>query len=152
MSWNPYRKFCDRWWWYWTNLPGDIWDFFVRLYDYAPLLWEDRDWDYVFLLRLMQYKLRRMRPVIERGMLAHRHQRSIEIHQAEVMLENIFDDPDDEWSLHHDQWHHNKDINDPCPQSEEECHKALMASAERTERNWHNLWKHMDENCRGWWD
>lgn len=152
MSYNPYRRYSSYWFKYWWNLPYDTWAFLKRVYEYAPILWDDRDWDYAHLLILLKYKLRRMRPVIENGIGAHSNLRSIEIHQAEVMIDNVFEDPDDEWSLHHDQWHQNKDLNDPCPQSEEECHKALTASAERSERNWHTLWKYMDEHCQGWWD
>ena len=151
-SYNPYRRYSSYWWKYWWNLPYDTWAFLKRVYEYAPILWEDRDWDYAYLLRLMQYKLRRMRPVIENGIAAHAHQKSIEIHQAEVMIENIFEDPDDEWSLHCDQWHQNKGFNEPCPESEEACQKALMASAKRTEYNWEILWIHIKERAQGWWD
>lgn len=151
MSYNPYRKYCSSWWKYWLNLPGDIWEFLVRMRDYAPLLWEDRDWDYAYLLHMMKFKLKRMRPVINQGMAAHREQRAIEIHQAEVMIDNIFEDPDDEWSMHYDQWDsHIKAFKD-CKNRKEHL-KALRLTQKREERNWKALWAHLDKNLRGWWD
>lgn len=152
MSYNPYRKYSSFWWKFWGHLPSDIRDFVVRLWTYAPLIWEDRDWDYAFLLRMIKFKLKRMQPIIRDGIALHSHHKALEIHQAEIMIENIFEDPDDEWMMHHGAWHQGKELDDPCPQSEEECHKALMASHHRDERNWHALWKHLDDNMRGWWD
>ena len=152
MSYNPYQKYSSYWWKYWWNLPYDLVFFLKRLRLYAPLLWEDRDFDYAYLLRLIKFKLQLMRPVIENGVAAHAHQKAIEIHQAEVMIDNIYEDPDDELSLHYDQWHRNTEFNEPCRQSDEECHKAVTASLERNERNWRILWDHLRDKMQGWWD
>lgn len=154
MSYNPYRKYCGAWWKYWLNLPGDIGDFFKRLYEYAPILWNDRDWDYAFLLALIRFKLKRLRSCLEINSAFHaptNFDRAWEIHRAEIILRNIEDDPEDEWSMHYSQWHIGKDLNEDCG-APEECRKALEESRQRTERNWHELWKHFDENMRGWWD
>jgi hypothetical protein len=153
MSYNPYRKYCSRWWKFWTYVPGDIWDFIVRLYDYAPLLWEDRDWDHAHLLRMMRFKINRMRHHMEtHAIIAHAEDHVAEMAQAEVMLRNIDDeDPDDEWSMHWNQWHVSlKDFND-C-KDPLGCQKALRATHRRERRNWHGLWKHLDKYMQGWWD
>lgn len=153
MSYNPYRKYCGHWWKFWTYVPGDIWDFIVRMWEYAPLLWSDRDYDFVHLLRIMRFKLRRMRTHTESyAILAHAKDVVAELAQADVMLRNLVDeDPDDEWSMHWNQWHMNikglGDCKDPIG-----CRKARRATSRRERRNWHAIWSHLDKYAGRWWD
>jgi len=153
VSYNPYRKYCGRWWKFWTYVPGDIWDFIVRMWEYAPLLWEDRDYDHAHLLRMMRFKINRMRRHMEKhAIIAHAEDHVAEMAQMDVMLRNVEDeDPDDEWSMHWNQWHmHLKNLND-CKDSVG-CQKALRATSRRERRNWHAIWKHLDKYAGGWWD
>lgn len=154
MSYNPYRPFTSYWWKYWLHLPYDIKWFFKRIYIYRHFLWEDNDYDFASILHIMRFKLRRLRDHLDQhGHLAHKEDRVAELARVDVLLRNVVEeDPDDEWSMHHSQWHHNKDLNDPCPESEEACHKACFDGMEREQRNWHELWKYIDEHMRGWWD
>lgn len=154
MSYNPYQKYSGSWWRFWTNLPSDVWHFVLKMYAYAPLLWDDRDFDHAYLLRMMRFKIRRMRDNMERyAIIAHKEDCVAEMAQADVLLRNVVDeDPDDEWSQHHSQWHCRTELNKPCPQSEKACRAACMASMRRERRNWHRLWKHFDKYLGGWWD
>lgn len=36
-----------------------------KIIDYLPLLWQDEDWDFAYILRMLQYKLQRTRNAIE---------------------------------------------------------------------------------------
>lgn len=45
----------------------DIHQGIKRLIIYFPIIWRDRDWDWYFLADLMEFKLRRMQKVMERG-------------------------------------------------------------------------------------
>lgn len=40
-----------------------------RLLDYAPVIWKNEDWDYVYLLELMAFKIKRM----EKNQRQHSH-------------------------------------------------------------------------------
>ena len=154
MSYNPYRKYCGRWWKFWTYVPGDIWDFIVRLWEYAPLLWEDRDWDFTYTLRILRFKLRRQRKHMEsHAIIAHAEDVVAELAQADVMLRNLIDeDPDDEWSMHWAQWHaYDRDLNYKC-KAQKECHQSLEKTRGRDVRNWKVIWKHIEKYAQGWWD
>jgi hypothetical protein len=149
-NYNPYRKYCSSWWRFWLNVPADLLAFAKKLYDYAPILWEDRDFDHGYLLRMMRFKIRRMREHMEKhAIIAHAEDYVAEMALADVLLRNVQDeDPDDEWSLHWNQWHNKF----KCSASKKVCNKALSDTHRRTERNWKRLWRHMDKYMRGWWD
>lgn len=152
MDYNPYRKYCSSWWLYWRYFPMDVLRFVTRVWDYLPLLWEDRDWDYVYLLRLLAFKLRRMRPLVENGPGAHAKDRALEMARAEILLRNVVDeDPDDEWSFHYNQHHIGKAWNQDCTNLEE-CKRSLAQTQIRDRRNWKQLWRHFDKHMQGWWD
>lgn len=153
MRYNPYKKYSSYWWKFWLNFPWDILHFVERMYDYAPLLWEDRDWDHAYLLRMMRFKIRRMRVNMEKyAIIAHAEDHVAEMAQADVLLRNVIEeDPDDEWSTHYSQWDsHIKRFTD-CKNRREHM-KSLNLSRAREERNWQNLWRHLDKYTRGWWD
>lgn len=154
MSYNPYRKYCSYWWKYWRNMPYDTWDFLKRLYEYAPLLWEDNDYDFNSVLHIMRFKFKRLRNHIERdGIGVHSEDRVAELARVDVLLRNVMDeDPDDEWSTHYNQWHTGKAINEPCALGDTVCYKAIMASHKREVQNWTKLWKFIQDHMQGWWD
>lgn len=153
MTYNPYKEYCGSWWRYWLNLPGDLCAFVKRVYDYLPLLWEDEDYDFNATLRLMRFKLLRLRRHMEgHKIIAHAEDVVAELARTDVLLRNIVEeDPDDEWSLHWNQWHAGvTDLND-C-KNKRECRRANQASFKRNERNWHRLWRYLDKHARGFWD
>ena len=49
------------------SLIRDIFDFVKRVYEYAPILWHDRDWDHDYILWLLQYKLSRVRKELSKN-------------------------------------------------------------------------------------
>ena len=152
-DYNPYKKYCWAWWRFWLNLPGDIWDFICKMRAYAPLLWEDRDWDFNGTMRIMRFKLRRLRDHIDQhAFIAHREDVVAQLAKVDVMLRNVIDeDPDDEWSMHYHQWDAHirsfKDCKNP-----KEHKRALKLTWEREQRNWFSLWRYISKNARNWWD
>lgn len=153
-NYNPYRRYCRLWWMYWSNLPGDILAFLRRLWDWAPLLWHDEDWDYAYLLRIMRFKVLRMRKHMEkRAIIAHAEDHTAEMAIADVLFRNVVEeDPDDEWSMHYNQWHIGLKFNEHCKAPGAACRLALNYSAKRGRRNWKKLWRHLDRYMQGWWD
>lgn len=151
MSYNPYGKYSLSWWKFWLIVPSDILDCIKRIWDYLPLLWEDRDWDHVYLLHMMRFKIRRMRDHMENhAIVAHSEDHVVEMAQADVLLRNVVDDdPDDEWLTHYYQWDvHIKAFAD-CKNQPEHM-KALDKSIARVERNWRKVWRHLEKHARGW--
>lgn len=152
-DYNPYRKYSSYWWRYWLNFPGDVYQFFIRLKDFAPLLWQDNDYDFNATLHIVRFKLRRLRKHLEdHSIIAHAEDHVAELARADVLLRNVIEeDPDDEWSMHYNQWHIGKDLNEDCG-AKEECHKSCNASMDRMQRNWFKLWAYVANRARGWWD
>lgn len=153
MSYNPYKKYTTHWWRFWLRLPDDIFRFLVRVYTYLPLLWEDRDWDYNYLLRLMRLKIRRMRGSMDvdyHGV--HGADRVAEMTKAEVLLRNVIEeDPDDEWERHWNLWHASLKNFKDC-KNQKEHRRAAELSAVRQEKNWGILWQYLAKHAQGWWD
>ncbi len=124
----------------------------IKLWDWLPIIWADEDWDFAYLLRLMQFKLSRMRPVIENGHSTECMDRAKEILTAEILLRNVVDeDPEDEWSAHYTQYDAHIDSTSDCANPNEHW-MALELSAFRERRNWAALWSHLEAHAQGWWD
>ena len=122
-----------------------------KLCYWLPIIWADEDFDFDYLLTLLAFKIKRMRLHHEKHQLIT-HWRHVvkEMIDAELMIANIKDDPDDEWSLHWGQWHNGIMLKD-CKEKAA-CNTSSKLSHKRAERNWHKLWKHLDKYAQGWWD
>src|SRR5258708_1200808 len=136
MSYNPYKKYSTSWWRFWLQLPRDLVDCVVRVIDYMPLLWDDRDWDYNCALRFLRFKLLRLRKHMEKhAIIAHAEDVIAELARVDVLLRNVIEeDPDDEWLNHYYQWDsHIKAFGD-CKNRREHT-RTLHLSHSREERN-----------------
>jgi hypothetical protein len=64
-----------------------------KLIQWTPVIWKDEDWDYSYIDRLLQYKISRIRKVIEANMRHAGDEKIIkEMRQAEFLLERIYSD------------------------------------------------------------
>lgn len=153
MSYNPYNRFCFRWWRYWLDFPSDSRKFLKRVWDYRGILWDDNDYDFATTLHMMRFKLKRLQDhMADHGNLTHTEDYVVELAKVDVLLRNVMDDdPDDEWLAHYNQWHIGLSLEKDC-KKELEHKKVLRLSYERGERNWHALWRYLDKNMRNWWD
>lgn len=153
MSYNPYKKYCGAWWRYWLNLPGHIGQYLKRIWDYRTLLWEDNDYDFNSVMRIMRFKLKRLRHHFEEHkIIAHAEDNVAALARVDVMLRNVIEkDPDDEWFLHYHRWDAYikgfKDCKNP-----KEHRQALDLTWKREQRNWFCLWRYIAKNARNWWD
>jgi hypothetical protein len=72
-------------------------EFLSRLYSLAPILWKDRDWDYQYLLVLLDWKLARMQKCLkEDEIVLGSKLRAEEIAEARKRLDLMLKD---EWDL-----------------------------------------------------
>ena len=55
-----------------------------NLIAWFPTIWQDRDFDYVFLSRILKLKLERMLPVIENGYNVDAHKTA---HKMKIVIE-----------------------------------------------------------------
>lgn len=92
---NPYRPFTHNWWSYFLNYP-----YFFRIgirnvYDYFNIIWNDRDWDQVYLYKLIIFKLKRMEDAQKESGFAHDLKTAKQLKVTRLALERIY--KDDYW-------------------------------------------------------
>lgn len=120
----------------------------IRVIQWIPVIWRDADWDYEGLLDIIEYKVRRMRQLhLTKSHGTDWSKRVLEMDKLRHLIALVHDDPDDEWT-HYYNTHSTDDLND----LPKEKRLALDLSHKREERNWHSLWKYLDNNLRHWWD
>lgn len=73
-------------------LPYEVKEFCLRLRDYLPLLWSDRDWDWIFIVRLLKLKLERTSAALAKGHLVCSPKRAVEIKRLAYLLDRIIKD------------------------------------------------------------
>lgn len=80
-EWNPYRLSRKISWFL-----GNVWA-------YRKILWHDRDWDWVFLVSLMQIKFRRMgRHLAAYGITVDKDRMARECRVAAALCQRLIDD------------------------------------------------------------
>ena len=68
-----------------------------RLWDYLPLIWNDGDFDYGYTIRIVQFKLKRLREhIIDHDLIMDAQKVASEIAYAEKLLESYVEDEDEE--------------------------------------------------------
>jgi hypothetical protein len=95
-----FRKFKRRLKGQLRNLKG----FPARLVAYLPLIWEDRDFDYGYVLSLMFFKLRRLRKhILDHNIIVRAEEVAAEIAHAEDLYNRYLEydgvSPDEEQQL-----------------------------------------------------
>jgi hypothetical protein len=64
----------------------------IKLYKWNKLLWNEHDWDYVYLLQIMKFKLDLMEPVIRAGYAENSEKTADEIKKTSELLQLLIDD------------------------------------------------------------
>jgi len=59
------------------------------LWSYLPVLWNDRDWDHVYLFDLMRHKLIRMEKCLETSDLLNGHRYATQVRKVIMLLDRI---------------------------------------------------------------
>lgn len=65
----------------------------LNILRWIPILWNDRDWDYVFIYRILQFKLQNMRKLHEQNQRHTGWKRTVrELRTAEILLQRLSED------------------------------------------------------------
>ena len=76
-------------WSFVSRLPRRI----ARMFSWIPFLWSDQDFDYSQLLRLMQYKMKRMRKhFVDHDMTTSVRRQEKQLKYAEFLINEYFDE------------------------------------------------------------
>ena len=111
-----------------------------------PLLWKDQDWDYCFLVRIIQFKLRRMANCIEKNdIVVSAPEIAAQMREVVEHLDkfsdtmNYYPAPDEmpEYFF--------KNI----PQEWKDYYRMIT---QKEQEHWDAAWKLMQEKCQWWWD
>lgn len=159
-----------------VQIPKDIKTFVQTCWAYKGLLWQDRNWDHVYILRLLQLKIRRTREYIGKHQRHTLWKRDVKaMMQAEDLIESILNDDvaDELYKAHDAKWgksYHRfiplenrtgslmRTLREKAytPQQQEQEHKEYRAMLKKSfrleQKQWSKLWKHLDKNMRNWWD
>lgn len=127
-----------------------------RICAWLPLLWRDRDWDQAFLVRIVEYKLRRMADCIERNqivMSADRTARDLRI-AAEHLHRYLH--PEKQAAPYPGEFPKFVDVPgstnrmlQPSTPAQTRHHKREAA---REEAHWNAAWEMIRRRGRTWWD
>jgi hypothetical protein len=132
-----------------------------RTIEYIPVVWNNYDWDHVYLLKIMQYKIQRMRKHHEKVRLFVGVERTIDqLKLCEVLLDRLIKDDytDELYKQHCDKWYPNQDIferlknhlDEPVERRE---FKQIMDHEEyMRKQDMEYLCKVMTKHYRSWWD
>lgn len=150
-----------------------------RVFQYLPIIWKDRDWDYEYLLTLMRYKLTRMRKEIANGYGDEgewKNPRTKEIDDAIKMIDTVVAGKfaEDLWEKHNKKYGRLKSFNSMTedgkrmyniyfekvgPKNKKKNDKAkkeLSIISKEEDRQcdeaYKNLFEHLNKYIRGWWD
>lgn len=149
-------------------------EFLKRVYDYTPLLWSDRDWDYHFILKMLKFKLARVRKKIVKNNFIVQEEIDLivkQITECETLLDRIMDDSymwdDSEYAEYKEKWGETKFQEDKgwgclygtkvnSSEDYEESGLEFRAIVKRAERarnkDLDDLFKNIRTNLESWWD
>jgi hypothetical protein len=154
-------KHPSSWWGIWHVRV--FFECLSRVLAYVPVLWSNHDFDHGYILRLLRYKIKRTRDHIMHHKMHTEWRRDVwHMNYAILLLDRIMADDYfiDEWVKHFEKW-------PSIMQTDEQgrCFSPSMPDDERAEweplhkktedaktKDWHNLWKFLDEHLREWWD
>ena len=163
----------------WMNL---VWQWvrkIVRVCQWIPILWNNFDWDYVYILKVLDYKLARTQKAIREGCCI---QESIDKKLAEIQecrdlirqIENC-NFTEAERKAHEEKWGelkiktvpHEDDVITRCvrldfsyantpKELQEQADKEMMdihnLEDQRTQEAYSKLFSNLAKNIRNWWD
>ena len=114
--------------------------FAFRLLAYLPVIWRDEDWDYSYLLQLLQFKISRLR----RSMVhveAPNQVRRMRI--VELLIGRLVDG--DYCRYEHDEW-----LKDGM--SDQRFHDMVRQTVYLEDQDWNMVWDIIKKHGRRWWD
>lgn len=121
-----------------------------RVLEWLPILWQDRDYDYSYILKLLHYKLERTKKcIVSNNIIVEADKVAEEITDTQECIQKALDSQfDDEWYEHFKTEHMDVLPHGQCP----DCRFLLDVATSREETNWAEIWLNMMKYAKGWWD
>ncbi len=138
----------------------------VKVCQYAVVLWDDADWDYAHILKLLKYKLERTRKcIVKNDIIMEVDRVADEIRTAELLIERILHDDyfdHDDYAAHEKKWGplvfdpYMRHENERTEKDKEECNREFRrmsdAAYAKEVADWAYLWDHFRKHMKSWWD
>lgn len=131
--------------------------FIKRLWAYLPVIWDDEDWDYMYLLRLVQFKVGRMRSHIKSCRAASpgysQYQSRNKTLRRMSIVENLIGrlEAGEYCQYEHDEWSKNfVDANEF--DSKYKLQQIIWHAEYLENRDWYMVWDIISKYARRWWD
>jgi hypothetical protein len=159
----------------WWDKITNFFAWIVKSIQYSIVLWSDRDWDWVFILILLKYKLSRIRKhIVEHDFIMEAEKIGADIYYVEHLLRRLIENDycHDEYEAHHQKWGSPKIVSKDIGNGFHElvcisCEKAIEINKVEEEReeiraifdrdeelekkDWDELWNYMNKNLKNWW-
>ncbi len=149
--------------------PRNLKEWLERCWDYGRLLWNDQDWDWTYVLRIMRLKFKRM--LREFAHSPHESKdRTIRQIKYAIYLIDLIEKNDfaaAEHAAHDERWGdlsmkisldgrvrftRAKAMTTDAQDAEQKEFLVLMHLEEaRMGKTWERLWRHLDRWMKGWW-
>lgn len=172
-------------WWNIKNIRGSLTYPFTRVFwwmvksfQYSILLWKDCDWDYFYILILLQYKLKRTRKrILADNIVLHTEEVGAQIKHAEDLIQNWRDNNwcKDLQEMHEEKWGNTVNLFDPInvigkrtwrwdmprekattpelqKQEKKEQRAIYQAMYNAEEECWNEIFDHIKEYGKNWWN
>lgn len=125
-----------------------------NLFYYFPVIWNDRYWDYEYLLVLLEHKLQQMREGLIKNGIIEEKQLQKTVQQIDVIIQNLRDYPN-AFEIYEDL--HQEDLrkikNMTNKTIKDELCKDFMEKSNKFENKiWRNIWDGLKKHGRGFWD
>jgi len=160
------RPFTKTFWW------------LIKSIQYSIFLWGDFDWDYAYILLLLQYKLKRTREhILDDNIILRSEEVAAQIKHAEDLIQNWRDDNwcEDLQEAHDKKWGERVNLSEPVdvggqtlfswemsrekattPELKDQEKKEQRAiydkQNEAKQKNIDELFSHLHEHIQEWWD
>ena len=155
-----------RWWEAVRNLCYDVCEFVVRLWHYLPIIWQDRDYDWMYALHLLRFKLSRISDYLGRSRWSSVESKRTtrqQIRAINTLMQRIADEDylKKEWRVHFKKYptkferiegSQSSRITPYTKAGRRSSHSLRTRSDRMLERDWNQLWQLLNKQMRNWWD
>jgi len=131
----------------------------VKVFQYAVFLWNDRDYDYVYILKLLKYKLKRTRKyILKDSLIVEAKDIYNEIKTAEDLIDKILEcnyyeeEFDEHFKKYGSLWEHDFLSEEDKIKSNKEFGRIWRKKHKALEDDWNKFWDLLRDKFRGWWD
>lgn len=119
--------------------------FISKLRDYLPILWDDEDYDFDYMLQVLQVKIKRMRCHFQTCPMGGIHPNQVKrIKLAEHLISRLLKGDYCRYE-HNEWWNHDRD-------NEEKLCRIMKTALYLEDCDWNNLFDLIKKHGQRWWD